>query len=102
MVAHRDSQMHPVRRLRSGVKGVGVTVGLAALLAAIPSWAGNDGMCYQTTDPQRGVVYFYWPGGKTYVVKQDPQTGKFYEKQGAGPWRPYDPRGKPRGKSHHE
>jgi len=44
------------------------------------------------------AAYLYCPRGKTYVVKQDPQTGKLYEKQGAGPWHPLDPRGKSRGK----
>jgi hypothetical protein len=92
MFAHRDGQIRPLRRLRSGVKGGSVTVGLAVLLAA-PASAGNDGICCQTTDAQRGVVYFYCSGGKTYVVKQDAQTGKLSEKQGAGPWRPYDQRG---------
>jgi hypothetical protein len=50
---------------------------------------------------QRVVVYFYCPGKKTYIVKPVPQTsklGKLYEKQGAGPWCPLDPRGKSRGK----
>jgi len=75
-----------------------IMVSLAVLLAAMPSWAGKDGICYQTTDPQRGVIYFYYPGGKTFIVKQDPQTGKLYEKQGAGPWHPLDPRGFRRGK----
>lgn len=66
--------------------------------SAIPSWAGKDGICYQSNDPQQGVVYFYCPGKKTYIVKQGPQTGKLYEKQGAGPWCLLDPRGKSRGK----
>ena len=30
------------------------------------------------------AAYLYCPKGKTDVVKQDPQTGKLYEKQGRG------------------
>lgn len=98
MFAYQHGQTRPKTRLRSMMKGVGAIVGLAGLLAAMPSWAGKDDPCYQSNDPQRGVVYFYCPGGKTYVVKQDPQTGKLYEKHGAGPWRPLDPRGTRHGK----
>ena len=80
------------------MKSVRAPLGLAVFLAARPAGAGNEGICYQSHDSQRGVVYFYCPGGRTYVVKQDPQTGKLYEKQGVGPWKPFAPRGKPRGK----
>ncbi|HEX9871615.1 MAG TPA: hypothetical protein VGC99_24050 [Candidatus Tectomicrobia bacterium] len=89
MVAHQHGQAHPKTRLLSMVQGVGAMVSLAVPLAATPS-AGNEGFCYQTTDPQRGVIYFYCPGGKTFIVKQDPQTGTRYEKHGAGPWCPLD------------
>jgi hypothetical protein len=98
MVTDPHHQTRPRTRLCSRVQGVGATIALAGLLAAMPAWGAKDGICYQSTDPQRGVVYFYCPGDKTYVVKQDPQIGKLYEKQGAGPWKPLDPRGRPRGK----
>jgi hypothetical protein len=106
MIAPQHHQTRPRTRLFSRVQAVGTTrvqaVGtigiLTGLLAAIPAWGSKDGICYQSHDPQRGVVYFYCPEDKTYVVKQDPQTGKFYEKQGAGSWHPLDPRGKSRGK----